>query len=511
MDMLQLDLKVPRNHWALLSREDQAAYMQLHLHFIKQQKEHMKDRRNNTFFNDIQCLLKYIEYSPVRKDDRAICIGLACSGPFVCVNTQQIKIILGRCKSSINNSFQQIGYEAIKTKGKSREAVLAIIPSLSAEQNTLRKWTVRCASEASSACFVSRFHMVALPLIDDEDLYDEKKSVQSTMIMFRQPRNEQPAPGFFQQPLIQNSNQNNMNAFQQMNFGAPPPPFQQNMSNCMNCMPNNMNMQNNMGMPNCMNMPNNMNMQPMGMNMQQMQNMNGMGNMGMNMNGMNGMGMNNMSNMGMQQQMQNMNGMSGMGLNNMNNMGMQQQMQNMNMGMNSMNMQQMQNMQQMNQMTGMGNMGMNSHNRHNFHRHNHNHTQAPIQMPPMQFGRSPLQKRNSSHDSNQTSNTSQKSNTSNNSLSTPPSATTGAPPKNETQSTYTKIDDGGFNMPLFSDHDDDISNSFDFDLPQSFSLDYLAEYNFDDVEKDTSPLDPSSALPRSQSASFTFNLSDIPF
>lgn len=188
MDMLQLDLKVPRNHWTALSREDQSSFMQLHLHFIRQQKEHMKDRRNNTFFNDIQCLLQFIEYSPIRKDDRAICVGLACSGPFVCVNTQQIKIILGRCKSSINNSFQMIGYEAVKTKGKSRDAILAIIPALSNEQNTLRKWTVRCASEASTCCFVSRFQMVNLPLISDDDLYDEKKSVRSTMAAFQRQR-----------------------------------------------------------------------------------------------------------------------------------------------------------------------------------------------------------------------------------------------------------------------------------------------------------------------------------
>ncbi|OHT02371.1 hypothetical protein TRFO_30566 [Tritrichomonas foetus] len=170
MDSMNGDIKVPSNHWNQLSREDQAAFMQLHIHFIKQQKEHFKDRKNNTFFSDISCLLQYIEYSPLRKDDRAICVGIACSGPFVCVNTQQLKIILGRCKSSINNCFQQIGYDALKTKGKSREAVLSIIPSLITEQNTLRKWTVRCASEKAMSCFVSRFPMRQLPLVGEEDL-----------------------------------------------------------------------------------------------------------------------------------------------------------------------------------------------------------------------------------------------------------------------------------------------------------------------------------------------------
>ena len=172
MDMF--DLKVPRNHWIVLSNEDKKTFKDLHLHFIKQQKENMKERKNNSFFTDIQCLIQYIEYTPLQKDDRAICVGLACSGPFICVNTQQVKIILGRCKSSINNNFQQIGYESVKTKAKAHEAALTIIPALVNEQNTLRKWTVRCATDKSMACFVSKYIIPSLPTIEFDDIYDPK-------------------------------------------------------------------------------------------------------------------------------------------------------------------------------------------------------------------------------------------------------------------------------------------------------------------------------------------------
>lgn len=191
MTLLQNEIKLPCNHWGLLSSEDQSAFRQLHVHFIQQQKDHIKDRRNNCFFNDILCLMNFIDYSSIRRDDRAICVGLAFSGPFVCVNTQQLKTILGRCKSSINNSFQQIGYDAVKNKSKSKEAVLAIIPSLIAEQNTLRKWTVRCASETANCCFYSIYHTPQLPFISDEDLYDDKKSVQGSMMIFTQTQSNQ--------------------------------------------------------------------------------------------------------------------------------------------------------------------------------------------------------------------------------------------------------------------------------------------------------------------------------
>ncbi|OHS93058.1 hypothetical protein TRFO_12071 [Tritrichomonas foetus] len=180
------EMKVPRNHWNQLTSEDQATFKQLHIHFLQQQKEHIKERKTSFFFNDVLMLMKYIDYTALRRDDRAICTGLAFSGPFACVNTQQLKIILGRCKSSINNSFQQIGYDAVKNKSKSREAVLAIIPSLITEQNTLRKWTVRCVSENATCCFLSYYRAPQLPFITDEDLYDEKKSVQGSMLHFCQ-------------------------------------------------------------------------------------------------------------------------------------------------------------------------------------------------------------------------------------------------------------------------------------------------------------------------------------
>ena len=222
MDMLNVDIKVPRNHWANLTREDQATFMQLHIHFIKQQKEHMKDRKSNTFFNDIMCLLQYIEYTPLRKDDRAICVGVACSGPFMCVNTQQLKIILGRCKSSINNSFQQIGYDTVKTKGKSREAVLSIIPSLITEQNTLRKWTVRCASENAQCCFVSRYLMRTLLTDDNDDFLDDNKNFRTMHQYFVHSNKQQASPP----PLIfgQNGQQMQMNMpimLPAMNFSNP--------------------------------------------------------------------------------------------------------------------------------------------------------------------------------------------------------------------------------------------------------------------------------------------------
>lgn len=68
-----------------------------------------------------------------------------------------------------------MGYVALRTKAKARSCVVAVMPSLQNEQNILRQWTVRCASEDAHFCFISSFSHVQLPQITEDDLYDEKR------------------------------------------------------------------------------------------------------------------------------------------------------------------------------------------------------------------------------------------------------------------------------------------------------------------------------------------------
>jgi hypothetical protein len=72
-------------------------------------------------------VLKFLEYSESHREERCILAGIAFAGPFICVNTRLLKSFLGRCKSSINGGFQQMGYVAIKTKTKARGCVAAVL------------------------------------------------------------------------------------------------------------------------------------------------------------------------------------------------------------------------------------------------------------------------------------------------------------------------------------------------------------------------------------------------
>lgn len=191
-----LDPKVPARHWTDLSEHDKRTYNELRVFFRQQQKEHLKERKTTPFASEILCILNYIEQETPGRDDRCIVAGIGFAGPLICVNTQQLKNLVCRCKSSINSGFQQIGYDAIRTKTKAREAILAIIPELRKEPSCLRQWTVRAASDASYVCFVSWYRPPGLPEICPEDFYEERKATRlpPPQISVEQPFRSEPPP-----------------------------------------------------------------------------------------------------------------------------------------------------------------------------------------------------------------------------------------------------------------------------------------------------------------------------
>jgi hypothetical protein len=169
------DTPVPSSVWQSLSEDDRVEYFRLRTSFQQNPKVSSKDRRVIAFPREIHAVLRYLERSPENMEARCIITGLCFVGPVVCINTRQLKRLLNRCKSSINGSFQQLGYVAFRTKSKARSCAVAALPALERDQNLLRQWTCRVASQAAQVCFVSTFRDVTFPDINETDLLDEKR------------------------------------------------------------------------------------------------------------------------------------------------------------------------------------------------------------------------------------------------------------------------------------------------------------------------------------------------
>ena len=159
--------------WEALSDTDKENFDRLRLMFQEQTKPITRDRKSQLFQKEIQSVLEYIESSPDARENRSIVTGLGFTGPFICVNTRQFKNLMGKCKSSINGCFQEIGYIAVKTKPKARAVILSVLPSLQGDPGAQRQWTVRY--HPGNPIFSSVFETQGCPTMTEADLYEDKR------------------------------------------------------------------------------------------------------------------------------------------------------------------------------------------------------------------------------------------------------------------------------------------------------------------------------------------------
>lgn len=169
-----MDVQVPSGPWKRLSEEDKNKFIRLR-HYFHQMQKTVKDHFYSSFSTELEYVIEFTDYTPVSREDRCAIAGLAIAGPFIAVNTRQLMAFLGRCKSSINGSLQNLGYQSLRSKTKSRECVLAILPSFEHDSSILRQWTIRRVTDSARICFLSRYPTARLPTITAADLIEEKK------------------------------------------------------------------------------------------------------------------------------------------------------------------------------------------------------------------------------------------------------------------------------------------------------------------------------------------------
>jgi hypothetical protein len=169
--------------WNRLTQEDHAEYFRVKLQLHQAQRPVGDDHRIMGFHKELLTALSFIERRPEGKEERSIIAGVAFAGPYICVNTRQLKAFLGRCKSSINGSFMEMGYTALRIKSKARSCVLSCLHTLIDDVTNLRQWTVRCASRSALFCICSSFTDRERPEIYESDLGQPTKSAGPRVIV----------------------------------------------------------------------------------------------------------------------------------------------------------------------------------------------------------------------------------------------------------------------------------------------------------------------------------------
>ncbi|KAH0802455.1 potassium/sodium hyperpolarization-activated cyclic nucleotide-gated channel 1 [Histomonas meleagridis] len=137
-----LQTKKP-NYWELLTEEDKVRYLELQKKFSSSEYKNRRNKSKETF----QTLIDQIKSFVVRDDGNIIQRSLVCGIVWldhgIAINTHQLCLLTDKCKSSINGSFQLIGYGTVPVGAESSSDLINTFPFLKNNFPELRQWTIR--------------------------------------------------------------------------------------------------------------------------------------------------------------------------------------------------------------------------------------------------------------------------------------------------------------------------------------------------------------------------------
>lgn len=145
------DVQYPA-YFGILSDADKIGYTNLRVSMSNTTS--VRNKRTENFSETLEVLRRFCCRGD--KDDWKRCLvsGICWLQEGIAINIRQLKILISRCKSSINGSFHKIGLTATLGHSETIASISAAFPLISNNLNELRQWTIRqacttCPSPAS--------------------------------------------------------------------------------------------------------------------------------------------------------------------------------------------------------------------------------------------------------------------------------------------------------------------------------------------------------------------------
>ena len=131
-------------YWDRLTDDDKHAYLFLKKTLASPTCKNRRNRSTETFQDIINGLKAFVVRNDQNDRNRMLVCGICwLPNQAIAINTRQLRLILSKCKSSINGSFQQLGYGTVPTGTDSAAVLIKIFPELENNYPELRQWTVR--------------------------------------------------------------------------------------------------------------------------------------------------------------------------------------------------------------------------------------------------------------------------------------------------------------------------------------------------------------------------------
>ena len=130
-------------YWQLLSEAEKQEYLKIQREFSSENPENKKYKSTKVFQDFIDRLKGFVMQGNAYDRNRALVCGIYWFNNSIAINSRQLMVIISKCKSSINGSFQALGYGSVPTGTNSTYALIKLFPHLAKNFSELRQWTIR--------------------------------------------------------------------------------------------------------------------------------------------------------------------------------------------------------------------------------------------------------------------------------------------------------------------------------------------------------------------------------
>jgi len=131
------------SYWECLTELDKTSYVLLRNTLSSPVCKNRRNRSAQTFQEIIDTIKAFVIRNDQEDINRGMVCGLVWIGDYVAINIRQLRLLLSKCKSSINGSFQMIGYSSVPSSAEATTLLINQFPFMKNSFSEMRQWTLR--------------------------------------------------------------------------------------------------------------------------------------------------------------------------------------------------------------------------------------------------------------------------------------------------------------------------------------------------------------------------------
>ena len=127
----------------LLDEKDKELYTSLRANLTSPNCRNCRNKRLEGFDQMLKSIKDYAIRNDANDSNRCLVCGVCWLSDGIAINTHQLTLLLGKCKSSINGSLHRLKYVPFPSSQQASTELMEFIPRLKGNFSELRQWTLR--------------------------------------------------------------------------------------------------------------------------------------------------------------------------------------------------------------------------------------------------------------------------------------------------------------------------------------------------------------------------------